>query len=264
MANDPESQSPEVYTKPRIPTNSAIQNHLVAFLGEFVGTFLFLWTAYMIAQVANHDPAIPKTGEGSTPARIIMIAFGFGFGVMFSVFIFFRVSGGNLNPAVTLTLVLAQAIPPIRGVVMFIAQLLGGLAAGGMAAALTPGKVLFANALGGGCSIARGVFIEMFATSILCTTVLFLAVEKQRATFMAPFVIGVALFVGHLISIYYTGAGLNPARSLGAAVAAAYFPGYHWIYWVGPFLGSFISATCWYVFKMLNYEDTNPGQDADQ
>ena len=46
--------------------------------------------------------------------QLIMISFGFGFGVMMGVFMFFRVSGGNLNPAVTLTLVLAQAVPPLE------------------------------------------------------------------------------------------------------------------------------------------------------
>lgn len=174
-----------------------------------------------------------------------MISFGFGFGVMVGVFLFFRVSGGNLNPAVTLSLVLAGAVSPLRGAIMGVSQLIGGMAAAGAASAMTPGKVLFANALGGGCSRSRGVFIEAFATALLCLSVLFTAVEKSRVTFMAPFVIGIALMLGHLIAVYYTGAGLNPARSFGPCVAARSFPNYHWIYWVGPFLGSGIAFGIW-------------------
>ena len=73
--------------------------------------------------------------------QLIMISFGFGFGVMMGVFMFFRVSGGNLNPAVTLTLVLAQAVPPIRGLFMMVAQMIAGMAAAGAASAMTPGPI---------------------------------------------------------------------------------------------------------------------------
>lgn len=241
---------------------STWKNHSIAFLAEFFGTFIFLWFAFVIAQIANQDPNIPKK-TGSDPAQLIMISFGFGFSVMISVFLFYRVSGGNLNPAVTLSLVLAQAVPPIRGAIMMAAQMLGGMAAAGAASAMTPGPIAFANSLGGGCSKARGVFLEAFGVAFLCLTVLFMAVEKHRATYIAPVAIGLSLFLGHLVCVYYTGAGLNPARSFGPALAARSFPNYHWIYWVGPALGSFIAFGIWKVFKLLEYETCNPGQDAD-
>lgn len=211
--------------------SDAVRNHFIAAMGEFCGTFIFLWCAFVIAQIANEDTAVAS--PGSHPSQLIMISFGFGFSVMFSVFCFFRVSGGNLNPAVTLALLLARAIPPVRAVIMWIAQMVAGMAAAGAASAMTPGEIKFANALGGGCSKSRGLFIEMFGTTILCLTVLMMAVEKHRATPMAPMAIGISLFIGHLVCVYYTGAGLNPARSFGPAVAARSFPVYHWIYWLG-------------------------------
>lgn len=242
--------------------NDTVRNHFIAMMGEFVGTFIFLWLAFMIAQIANHSPEGSSPLEAN-PARLIMISFGFGFGVLVGVFLFFRVSGGNLNPAVTLTLMLAGAVPPIRGALMMLLQMVAGMAAAGAVLAMTPGPILFANGLGGGCSRLRGVFIEMFGTAILCLTVLLMAVEKARATFMAPFVIGMALFIGHLIWVYYTGAGLNPARSFGPCVAARSFPNYHWIYWVGPILGSVLAWLVWKLLKLLDYETCNPGQDDD-
>lgn len=266
------TESPYV---PTAPDTAPLKNHAIAFLGEFFGTFTFLWTAFVIAQIANQDlwnaylagqvasGASDVTQHVSNPSQLIMISFGFGFGVMVPAFMFFRISGGNLNPAVTLTLVMAGAVAPVRGAVMFLAQMIAGMAAAGAASAMTPGPIAFANALGGGCSKSRGVFIEAFATALLCLSVMFMAVEKARATFMAPFVIGIALLLGHLISVYYTGAGLNPARSFGPCVAARSFPSYHWIYWVGPFLGSLIAFSIWKVFKLMKYETCNPGQDAD-
>lgn len=81
---------------------------------------------------------------------------------------------------------------------------------------------------------------------------------------MAPFVIGISLMLGHLVCVYYTGAGLNPARSFGPCVAARSFPNYHYVYWLGPILGSVMAALIWYLFKFLHYETANPGQDASE
>lgn len=239
----------------------AMRNHLIAVIGEFCGTFLFLLFAELICQIANQSPDIPEPGDGSYPPQLTMIALGFGFSVMVCVFIFYRVSGGQLNPAVTLTLALVKAISPVRAALLVVTQIIAGAAAAGAVSGMTPGPIVFNNALGGGASRTQGLFIEMFATALLCTTVLFMAVEKHRGTYMAPLAIGIALFVGHLFAVYYTGAGLNPARSFGPNLAMQSFPSYHWIYWAGPFMGSVFSAGLHYLLKFLNYETCNPGQD---
>jgi aquaporin related protein len=54
---------------------------------------------------------------------------------------------------------------------------------------------------------------------------------------------------------------LNPARSFGPCVILTSFPGYHWIYWLGPFLGSLLAVLFYRLIKMLEYETANPGQD---
>jgi aquaporin related protein len=111
-------------------------------------------------------------------------------------------------------------------------------------------------------STAQGLFIEMFLTSLLVITVLMLAVEKSKDTFLAPIGIGIALFVAELAGAYFTGGSLNPARSLGPSVAARSFVGYHWIYWLGPLLGGALAAGYYRFAKMLHYEEANPDQDS--
>lgn len=231
----------------------SMKNLFVVCSGEFIGTFVFLWSAFVIANAANNDTFFPE--DSANPAKIIMIAFGFGFGVMIGIFLTAKVSGGNLNPAVTLTLVLARAVDPVKGLCMMCTQLIAGMAAAGAASAMTPGPVLFANALGGGCSKGRGLMIEAFGTCILCITVLMTVVEKSSLNDFAPVCIGLSLFIGHLICIFYTGAGLNPARSLGPAVAKRSFPVYFWIYWIGPIIGAFIAAGIWYFWTFLKYQE---------
>lgn len=70
----------------------------------------------------------------------------------------------------------------------------------------------------------------MFLTYQLTLPVFMLAVEKHRATFIAPIGIGFALFIDHLYGLYWTGASMNPARSFGPDVVTGNFPTYHWIY----------------------------------
>lgn len=63
--------------------------------------------------------------------------------------------------------------------------------------------------------------------------------------------------------VYYTGGSLNPARSFGPCVANRFFPSEHWIYWVGPFLGSLIASGFFWFIKSAEYQTANPGQDFD-
>jgi aquaporin related protein len=76
--------------------------------------------------------------------------------------------------------------------------------------------------------------------------------------------IGLSLFVAELTGVYFTGGSLNPARSFGPAVVNMDFVSYHWIYWVGPVLGSIVAAGFYKFIKILEYENANPNQDASK
>jgi aquaporin related protein len=73
-------------------------------------------------------------------------------------------------------------------------------------ACLFPGPIAVVTRLTNGTSIAQGVFIEMFLTSLLIFVILMLAAEKSRATFIAPVGIGLALFVAELCGTKYSNA----------------------------------------------------------
>ncbi|KAL1311582.1 hypothetical protein AAFC00_001699 [Neodothiora populina] len=240
-----------------------IRGHFVAASGEFVGTFLFLFFAF-----ACHTMAIEQAGDtGSNGANsaqtVIFISLGYGFSLLVTAWTLYRVSGGLFNPAVTLGMCTAGQLPWMRGLVLFPAQILGGIVAAALIRCMIPGPIdVTRTTLAPQMSIAQGVFFEMFLTAELVFTVLMLAAEKSKDTFMAPIGIGLALFVAQIAGVYYTGGSLNPARSFGPCVAAGSFEGYHWIYWVGPFLGALISAGYYRFIKYFNYEEANPGQDS--
>lgn len=102
----------------------------------------------------------------------------------------------------------------------------------------------------------------MFLTCQLVLTVYLVAVEKHRSTYLGPVAVGVALFIAHIAGTNYTGTSVNPVRSLGPAVIVG-FTHYHWIYWIGPLLGTLLAFAIYFVLKWLDYQTANPGQDAD-
>jgi len=96
---------------------------------------------------------------------------------------------------------------------------------------MLPGPLVVVTRLSEGTSVAQGVFIEAFGTCLLVFVILMLAAEKHETTPLAPVGIGMALFVGELGCVLYTGGALNPARALGPSVADTDFPHYHYVYW---------------------------------
>jgi aquaporin related protein len=114
-------------------------------------------------------------------------------------------------------------------------------------------------------------------------TSLLLAVEKSKTTFLAPVSIGLALFIAEMSckslqphsssshigcfltysAVYYTGGSLNPARTFGPCVVEGKFAGSHWIYWLGPILGSLLAVAFYSLLKFLEFSTANPGQDFD-
>jgi aquaporin related protein len=95
-------------------------------------------------------------------------------------------------------MMISGALPWVRGLLLFPAQILGGMVAAALVSCLFPGPLAVETTLAHGTSIAQGVFIEMFLTAELVITILMLAAEKTRATFIAPVGIGLALFVAEL------------------------------------------------------------------
>lgn len=201
---------------------------------------MFLFFAFAGTQVANikseaaTDTTDNKTTTGGATGFnvnvYLYIAVIFGFSLMVNVWVFFRISGGLFNPAVTLGMVLVGAIPVVRAVCLFVAQILGSIAASGMVLGMFPTPLNVRTTLSPETSIVQGVFIEAILTAELVFTIFMLAKEKHKATFIAPVGIGLALFIAELVGVYYTGGSLNPARSFGPCVVTAIFDKEHWIY----------------------------------
>jgi aquaporin related protein len=206
---------------------------------------MFLFFAFAGTQIANLNANSPTPGTSSGAAdvntsNLMFIALAFGFSLMVNVWIFFRISGGLFNPAISLALALVKIITPLRAALLVVAQILGGISAAALVNVLLPQSLFVRTQLGGGISTVQGIisqyiltlglFLEMFMTAELVFVVFMLAAEKHKATFLAPVGIGIAMFMAEMAGVYYTGGSLNPARSFGPDVVLHSFDSYHWIY----------------------------------
>ncbi|EKD17191.1 uncharacterized protein L3040_005409 [Drepanopeziza brunnea f. sp. 'multigermtubi'] len=244
-----------------------VRNHLIAMLGEFIGTLSFLFFSLTAVQTANNKAdTLPRADLLSTSPSLLQISyisFSFGISLMVNVWVFYRVSGGMFNPAVTFGLCFAGAVPWIRGALLVPTQMLAGVVASGLVSGLFPGDLKAQVNTSAGVSVSQGLFIEMILTAELVFTILMLAVENHRGSFLAPLGIGLALLLAHLIGINFTGACLNPARGFGPDLILGDFKGYHWIYYIGPLLGAALAALLYKLLKYLEYTTCNPDQDDD-
>ncbi|KAH3939350.1 hypothetical protein HBH98_238780 [Parastagonospora nodorum] len=236
-----------------------VRHMFISCLGEFVGTFLFLFFAFAATQVANN---LLGTGAMNVGA-LLYISLAFGFSLAVNVWVFFRISGGLFNPAVTVAMAFIGAVGWLKAAALIISQVLAGIAAAAIVYGLFPGPLAVRTSLENHTSIVRGLFIEMFLTFELIFCIFMLAAEKHRSTFLAPIGIGLALFIAELAGVFFTGGSLNPARSFGPDVVLGKFDGYHWIYWVGPLLGAILAVVFYRFIKTLEYETANPGADGD-
>uniref|UniRef100_A0A453B8R6 Uncharacterized protein n=1 Tax=Aegilops tauschii subsp. strangulata TaxID=200361 RepID=A0A453B8R6_AEGTS len=163
------------------------------------------------------------------------------------------ISGGHINPAVTFGLFLARKVSLVRALLYMIAQCLGAMCGVGLVKAFQSAYFVRygggANTLAAGYSKGTGLAAEIIGTFVLVYTV-FSATDPKRSArdshvpVLAPLPIGFAVFMVHLATIPITGTGINPARSLGAAVIYNKDKAWddQWIFWVGPMIGAAIAA----------------------
>jgi len=205
------------------------------FIAEFVGVFALVFVGSGAIMMARHTNA-------ATPLILAATAHGLILAVMVTATM--RISG-HLNPAVTLAFLVTRRIEPLMAAIYICAQILGAIAAAYALKATVPAD-LFAAMRGGGQSIAldvtatQGFVLEMIATFFLAFVVFGTAVDPT-APKVGGFAIGLTVAADILAIGPLTGGSMNPARSLGPAVASGVFEG-QVVYWAGPILGAIVAA----------------------
>lgn len=166
-----------------------------ALFAEFLGTFILVLVA------------VGSTVQGWSKGEldIVQIALTFGLAVATAVWIIGHISGGHINPAVTIAMLVTRRISLIRAIMFIVCQCVGSIAAAGLLKALTPPEQrggLGTTTLNDGVTPAMGVGIELFITMILVLTV-FATCDSKRTDHGGsfPLTIGLSVTLGHLWAV---------------------------------------------------------------
>lgn len=202
---------------------------------EFLGTLLL--TMIGCGSVVTWDE----------DGKLVQIALCFGLSVATVVWIIGHVSGGHINPAVTIAFFVTRRISLARGIFYIISQCAGAVVGAAILYGLTPASHRESGSLGltkvnPSLTGAQAFGVEFFVTLVLVLTV-FASCDKKRRDLNGsfPLSIGLSVTMCHLFAIQYTGSSMNTARSFGPAVVMGYWE-YHWVYWLGPLLGGLVAG----------------------
>jgi MIP family channel proteins len=217
---------------------------LQKLVAEFIGTFalIFIGVGSICADFAM------KAGNNSAPGLGLLgiaVAHGLAIGIMVTAV--GHISGGHLNPAVTIGLWVTKKIGTVEGLLYWVAQLAGGAAAAYLLTWILPedvwrGVSLGVPALASGFPRANAMALEAVLTFFLVWAVFATAVDERGAFGkIAGFAIGLTVTMDILLGGPFTGAAMNPARAFGPALAGNYWAA-QGVYWVGPLFGGAVAG----------------------
>ncbi|CAG9772309.1 unnamed protein product [Ceutorhynchus assimilis] len=210
-----------------------------ALLAEFLGNLLLNFFGCGSVVVMLFAPALHKPD-------FLLVSLTFGLVIFVCVQSLGHVSGAHLNPAVTVGMFAVGNIKVIKGLMYIIVQCLGALAGSAILKALLPEEWhdtgLGMTTLNPKLTALQGFGFEFFLGFVLVLVVSGVCdPNRPEAKAAGPLAIGLAVALGHMGAISFTGSSMNPARTFGSAVISGIWDN-HWIYWVGPIAGGIVAA----------------------
>ncbi|EJL3959581.1 aquaporin Z [Vibrio parahaemolyticus] len=228
------------------------------YLAEAFGTF---WLVLGGCGSAVLAAGFPDVGIG-----LLGVALAFGLTVLTMAFAIGHISGCHLNPAVTVGLWAGGRFDTKDVAPYIIAQVIGGLIAGGILYVIATGQAGFdlvgsgfaANGYGehspGQYSMLAALVSEMVMTMMFLIVIMG-ATDKRAPQGFAPIAIGLCLTLIHLISIPVTNTSVNPARSTAVAMYVGdWAVSQLWLFWVAPIVGGVLGAV---IYKNLLGKESN-------
>lgn len=224
------------------------------FLAELIGTF---WLVFGGCGSAVLAAVFPYAQAEANPLGLgfLGVALGFGLTLLTMAYTIGHISGCHINPAVSFGLWASGRLPGSALVPYIVAQVLGGLIAGGLLLAIASGRAGFeltgsnplaTNGFGahspGAYGLLPALVIEVVLTFVFLLVILG-TTHKDAIKDFAGVPIGLSLVLIHLISIPVTNTSVNPARSTGVALwVGGDAVGQLWLFWLAPIAGALLAG----------------------
>jgi len=244
---------------------------LRAAVAEFLAMSIYVFFGCGALTAANKEAVFPAAGA-PLPIAYFPTPFVWGFLITILIFAFRSVSGGHINPAVTWALIITRNAPVVVGILFILAQVCGAIFGAAVLRAIV-GADHFVGAVALGANVSEGqafaweaILTFFWVFTFLCTMVPKPHdVESHGKNVHSPIPIGFAVFVAHIIATPWSGCGINPARVIGPALMQnSWDENHHWLYWIGPIIGSTVATFVFYILYGNDQGGVHPGRATKQ
>ena len=185
------------------------------------------------------------------------MALTFGLVIMVMVYATGHLSGAHINPAVTLAFTLSRHFPPRDALAYIAAQCVGAIAAAVALLAIWPDRPADLGATSPSVGVGSALVYEAVLSAFLMFVIMAVATDTRAFGAAAAIAIGGTIGLDALVGGPVTGASMNPARSLGPALAAWEWRDF-WIYLVGPIGGTALGGLA---YQLVRGEQAGSGPD---
>jgi aquaporin Z len=223
-------------------------------LAEGIGTAILV--------IGGPGTAIFATGafDEGLSVGILGVSLAFGLSLLAMAYLIGHISGCHINPAVTIGMVLAKKLEPVKSIPYFVAQFIGGIVGAGILALILSGtdgyfetaqKNGFAsNGYGthspGGFDLTSVAISEILITAVFVLIVLGTTNLKGVPAGFGPLAAGFGLALVHMITIPVSNTSVNPARSFATAVFQGDWAlGQVWAFILFPAIGAVLAGLIW-------------------
>jgi MIP family channel proteins len=223
------------------------------YVAEFIATFFLVFVG--VGAILS-DAFLASTSFGKV-FGLLGVALAHGLALSMAIAVTMHISGGHVNPAVSIAFWIARRLSLQDMIGYVVAQLLGATFAAFLLKVFTPAEIFdFNNGVPAlsGIEVVQGTGIEVVLTFFLVFVIWAVAVDKRGPAVLAPFAIGLTVTFDTLAGGAFTGAAVNPARWFGPALAGGGFSDA--VVWTaGPILGALLAS--------LLYETVFLGDDME-
>ncbi len=212
------------------------------YFSEFIATFFLVFIG---------TGAVAVSATGGTQIGLIGVAFTFGIAIFVLVNMFGKISGANMNPAVTLALYVSRKITLSDALFYIVMQCAGAICASMLICHLLPETPTFGETLPS-ITKERAIFVESIATFFIMFAIV-LSFRNQDLENKLPSVLGAIVFLDIMVFGPLTGASMNPARTLGPAIVSGNYTDIS-IYIIGPIFGALLAVFVGYILHPRNHD----------
>eukprot|EP00253_Pinus_taeda_P000816 PITA_00816 len=210
-------------------------------VAEIIGTFFLIF-------IGCGAVVIDKKTNGSITHLGVSLVWGLA--AMIIIYSTGHVSGAHLNPAVTLAFAAVRRFPWTQVPAYIGAQVFAAICAGFVL------RLMFGNVAHIGATVPSGsdmqsFVLEIFVTYLLMFVISAVATDTRAIGELAGMAVGATIAMNVAISGPISGASMNPARTLGSAVAGNKYTSI-WIYMVAPILGAILGALSYNMIRLTD------------